>query len=542
MRLSDKVTRAEFSKMLVAASSQKDSIGGGSGFSQYSDVRQSHWAVEYIRTAVENGWFVGYSDGSFRPDNGITLEEGATAVLRLLGYDSETLAGSYPTAQLSKYEALGLGEGVNRSRGQTLLRSDCMRIFIHLMTAKTRSGSVYAATLGYPLTASGELDYAALVSAGMKGPYVLEPGGNLTSLLPFTGPNVSVYRNGRAVSLADAGTYDVYYYNGSLRSVWLYDERVAGILTAVSPNDAAPASVTVAGNSYSIGTPAAAYKLSSMGLFAVGDAVTLLLGMDGAVADVVAAGETDGVYYGVVTENGTGVSPGENGREEAAAFVRVTCTDGAVRQYGTGGELIPVGSLVSVSYTGGQSGVKRLSAKSLSGRVDAAGANIGDKRIAADAQILDTNGAGAYKTVLAARLAGANLKSGDVRYYALDEDGSVSRLILNDVTGDLYAYGLLTGVSETSLGMNVAGVYSYVIDGKPGVLNTSGRIFNVTNGGAVFRYKGGAVDSIRNLSAVPLDSLTGLSAVSGEEAVPVSEEVQVYIRFQTNGGEVSYHP
>ena len=178
MDLSGAITRAQFAKMLVMASPYKDSVSSvGSNYSLFSDVRRGHWATEYIRVAVEQGWVTGYSDGSFRPEETIKLEEAAASLLRLLGYENSDLAGSYPAAQITKFHALGLGDGITVTQGQRLTRGDCMYIFYNLMTAQTKSGSVYATTLGYSLTASGELDYAALVSTDLKGPYTAASGG-----------------------------------------------------------------------------------------------------------------------------------------------------------------------------------------------------------------------------------------------------------------------------------------------------------------------------------------------------------------------------
>lgn len=87
--LTGAVSRAEFANMLVAASSYKDSISGeGSGYSLFKDVKSGHWASEYIRCAVSEGWMTGYTDGTFRPDQTVKLEEACSAVLKLLGYDS----------------------------------------------------------------------------------------------------------------------------------------------------------------------------------------------------------------------------------------------------------------------------------------------------------------------------------------------------------------------------------------------------------------------------------------------------------------------
>ena len=111
LNLSSSVTRAQFVTMMVAASSYKDAVGSY-GSSLFKDLKGDHWASPYVKVAVEQGWMSGYVDGTFRPDQGITLEEGCTALLRLLGYDSSTLTGAYPTAQLSKASALGLLDDV----------------------------------------------------------------------------------------------------------------------------------------------------------------------------------------------------------------------------------------------------------------------------------------------------------------------------------------------------------------------------------------------------------------------------------------------
>jgi len=117
LNLSANVTRAQFAKMLVAASTYKDSVGEGIGSSLYKDVKSSYWASKYIKVAVDQGWMLGYTDGTFRPDKTITLEEACASVLRELGYDSSTMAGAYPFAQLSKADALGIRDQISLSQG-----------------------------------------------------------------------------------------------------------------------------------------------------------------------------------------------------------------------------------------------------------------------------------------------------------------------------------------------------------------------------------------------------------------------------------------
>ena len=83
MNLDKSVTRAEYAKMLVAASSYKDKVAGTSNVSPFSDVPYTHWAAGYIKTAVQQGWLTGYLDGSFRPDDPVTRAELACALARL---------------------------------------------------------------------------------------------------------------------------------------------------------------------------------------------------------------------------------------------------------------------------------------------------------------------------------------------------------------------------------------------------------------------------------------------------------------------------
>lgn len=531
MNLSSPVTRAEFVKMMTAASAYQETVGSGYGSSLFKDVKSSHWAGEYIRLGVEQGWFNGYVDGTFRPDSSITLEEGCTALLRLLGYDSGSLAGSFPTAQLSKSSAIGLLDDLAAVQGQVLTRQDCVTLFYNLLTTQTSSGSVYGATLGYTIT-NGEVDYSALVAAGTKGPYVASSG---SLELPFRTENVAVYRNGSASDLSAAKQYDVYYYNANLRTVWLYSSRVTGTLTAVSPNRAAPSSVTVAGVSYDIGT-SAAYKLSSQGGFADGDTVTLLLGMNGEVVDVITAQASDSVYYGVVVSSEKTASSSSTSLSDTTSVQIVTqvgCSDGTVRTFYHSGSQLTAGRLVSAAVSRSGTVVKYLSTKSLSGTVSSDGAHFAGYPFAAGVEILDTDSSGGYTRIYPSRLAGVKLPSEHVRYYTLDSSGCIDRLILDEATGDTLDYVYLTSANSTSEGMSVSGTYQYLRSGTAGTISGS-TAYSVSTGGAVLLYDDGSLKTIRQLQKVALTQLSDRYAMAGNQKYLLDENVQVLL--QGSGG------
>ena len=64
MNLTSNVTRAQFAKMMIAASTYKDTISSTAKSSPFKDVKYTHWAASYVQAAVTAGWLTGYTDGT----------------------------------------------------------------------------------------------------------------------------------------------------------------------------------------------------------------------------------------------------------------------------------------------------------------------------------------------------------------------------------------------------------------------------------------------------------------------------------------------
>lgn len=63
----------------------------------YKDVNDSFWAADEISNATRYGWFAGYPDGTFKPENSITRAEAAEAVADFLKVRlTDTVVSSYP--------------------------------------------------------------------------------------------------------------------------------------------------------------------------------------------------------------------------------------------------------------------------------------------------------------------------------------------------------------------------------------------------------------------------------------------------------------
>ena len=531
MNLDKTVTRAEYAKMLVAASTYKDKVSGVSNSSPFSDVPYTHWAAGYIKTAVAQGWLTGYLDGSYKPDNTVTLEEAATGALKLLGYTTEDFSGSYPYGQLALYESLGLDTKVTASQGTAMTRRNMMYLFYNLLNAETRDGQVYAQTLGYTLNDNGEIDYLSMVSDTMQGPYVVE--GSLSDIV--SGDNKTVYRNGYTSTADAVQKYDVVYYNDS--AIWAYANAVTGTYQSASPSASSPTSVTVAGNTYEIETSDAAFELSTLGGLNIGDIVTLLLGRDGKVAAALPADEYAAGVAGVVTAVGTGTYYNAVGNAYTARTITVTATDGASYTYPCSKTSIEEGDLVSIGFGSAETDVSILKSASLSGAVS--GYSIGSRTMAKDVRILDVNDTDAVR-VYYSRLNGAELDSSDVRYYAENAAGEITNLILRDFTGDLYEYSIITSVSEQSDDMNLSGSYTYLLDGEKQTLTTSGKTLGASYGPARLTIENGQLASVRALSQIRNpDAITQLGVTKDGESWLFSDECTVYLYQNTQYSLIS---
>ena len=438
------VTRGAFAKMLVSFSTYRESVDAqGTVGTLYRDVPgTSQWAP-YIRIAVQQGWMNGYTDGSFRPDNTVTLEEACAAVLKLLSYKTTDLTGSFPQAQLNKAQQIGLRDQLTCTQGQAMTYEQCTLLLYNALRANTASGSAYGSSLGFTVS-NGQVDTSSVLLKSRKGPFVAEEG----TQLPFT--PVSVYRNDKTSASAELNKYDVYYYSESLQTVWIYTRRAAGRITAVSPSASAPTALTVAGSTYSLGSSAVASKISSLNGGGVGEVVTLLLGMDNEVADVITGEEADSVFYGVV-QTATRSLVEDNGAD-VLQKISVMCTDGIIRTVNIDKRLnYPTGWLVEISVTPEGEQVTAIESKSVSGTINNTATALGDYALADDVQILETTSEGLAGTVRPSRIAGTKLNALTVRYYTLNEQGQIDRLILNDVTGDLWKYGVLDDVKNLAV-------------------------------------------------------------------------------------------
>lgn len=288
------VTRAQFAKMLVMASTYRSSVSESNNVAVFADVPAENEYAAYIRTAAEQGWMTGYLGGRFKPDEAVTMQEASRAVLALLGYQDSDFAGNTAANRLAKVSYLELDEEIGKGSLDPLSRADCIHLFYNLLRTnkaehegKTETSStVYASVLDFTLTSDGEINPLEALENKLKGPYALKDR-SLGSVLPFSLSKASFYLDGERAS-KDEIEEDavVVYYNTTTKNVYGYSEgseagrgAAVGELEAIyykSSDVMIPTSIVVSGVEYALETSDMQFAFSVYGRLEIGDEIVVI--------------------------------------------------------------------------------------------------------------------------------------------------------------------------------------------------------------------------------------------------------------------------
>lgn len=135
------VTREQFAKMAVTAANEATDDQIRRNSTGFPDVSASRWSSGYVRTAVSLGFFTGYPDGRFHPADPVTYAQALTISLRMLGYDTASLTGTWPQSVLAKAATLKLTTGFTYGANSPMTRKDVAILLGRLLETKTASAS-----------------------------------------------------------------------------------------------------------------------------------------------------------------------------------------------------------------------------------------------------------------------------------------------------------------------------------------------------------------------------------------------------------------
>ncbi len=280
-------------------------------------------------------------------------------------------------------------------------------------------------------------------------------------------------------------------------------------------------------------------EFSSIGSINKGDVVTLILGKDDTVVDVLGIDEYNVTITGMVINDGEHVITNED--DELVTTNYVTFVDAGGNEYEQDYEItastFSEGELVRVKYDNGIATISKYSMGSISFGSNAFSSDasqLGSYDLAANVKILDYYG-GSYVKVDPARLAGLTLGDSSVYYYQLNSSGDISQLILSNVTGDMYDYGILTEISSQSGSDSMS--FDYNIDGTTGT--AVGESSNMEKGPKGFLFDDDdstQIEDLVNLTGIKVQSVGTTTVQDSTQKYQLADEVAV---FYYNAGSYS---
>ena len=401
---------------------------------------------------------------------------------------------------------------------------------------------------------SGQLDYIYMSAGGavVSDDNVLvaknKPSGTSNPFASLSdGKTPQIFKNGIPADLTDLRQYDVGTYDAGSNTLFVSDLKLTGLYENAYPNSNAPSTVTVMGAEFSV-LPSAIPDLAQ---FKVGDRMTLLLTTTGQVAGAVS---TD-----VAKSNAVGVAKVTAGGEGSDGTAEITLLDGLITLKGstTGSEKLN-GYLVTVSS--GRRGyltLSRVNGKGASGILNLTTGRVGTKALSEGARFFEQVGNGELVEIERSDITVDTVPANKITYVGYDWAGRVDKLVLDDVTGDRYDYGMIyyrpagpqdveNAVPDPDTG-KVPQTYqngeirvTNGATGEGGISYVVGSVEGAKSG----RYGGiaGSLDTLngkhRLAGYVPLTSADGIRRsqidtstmvlTTNEMVLPISSQVQIY--------------
>ncbi len=376
----------------------------------------------------------------------------------------------------------------------------------------------------------GRQSYIYVNTDSLEGPFTVFSPSGWYAQISGAHQNSRIMKNGMEITADALSKNDIVYYSGALDTAFVYNTKVFGIFESASPTKDAPSSVKISGVNYSMET-ADAFKTGAN----YGDTVVLCLGRNGKVAHLYSA--SDESLAGYLVSTGIKEFINQNGEAYTSPYARLALADGTEIDCATDADYENhINSVMAVSFSGAKAKLSRLTPSgTVYGKIDSKKHTIGSLKVSPDAKILDVgyitaDEATIYTSLYLQRLDGITISSSDV-VYSKSENGYITELILNNVTGDAFSYGVVTSARTTLNDKTASGSYTCDIGGSS--YTYSGGAYSNIKAGSVVKtaLSGGRIGSLAKLDpqtvSIKEADYTSITLSNGE-LLPLSDDVAVY--------------
>ena len=332
------------------------------------------------------------------------------------GYVKSGSGQQYTISGSALVYASGDGEGKNYSEAYTSLSSGTQ------LTMYSEKGKIVAI-------------YSASGSTTSSTDAVVVQGNVTTATFHrLTGgaSNFKILKNRQPITLSQIKPYDVVTYDAISNTLIVSDLRMTAIYADPTPNPKAPETIDLLGDELTVLESA----WDTIGDAKPGDSVSLLLTADGNVAGI--------------------VKPSAQTRSTAVGFIKgesvsIFLPDGTTKKLSGGvsnTSSVMEEEPVIVSAGREKYSVSKLPTNRAPGNFDVAGMKLGKLTVSSGVRIYEQVKGGSMRPIDRGSLEMATVSAEKVTGYHTDSSGYVDYIILNDVTGTAYIYGMMVGGYE----------------------------------------------------------------------------------------------
>ena len=441
------VTRADAATMLLNTLGTSTRSDGQEGSPLISRVSSS---------TVENCILLETSetDSSLAADEALFYENGTLSARKTAGKLDRSLIGVYGTLVIGKKgDNVAVGvvpdtasrqetyEVVNAAADRIVTKTGAFRPNRDTPTYLSRDSSAEDSKLKslaevWSSILPGDTLHAYYNEYGSLALLAVLPGTSISHANTFvygiaTSANIpseyKIVKNGAVIDPSGLKKYDVVTLDAANRQALVSDTRVSGRYSEGGPTVSYPQEVKVYGNSFRISDSAAALKLK--------DYITLLFDADGNVAAAYPRSTVSADMQGIVTAI-------DEGKATVTLTNGITLRNMDIDKLDKPTALM--GRLVSVSTNGDKAVLTRrtLSGKT-SGEWSLSDGKLGSKPVSSRVNVYEEVLSGAPLSRIAlSDISLAKVPSSDIRYTVTDSAGTITTVILGDVTGDSCLYGM----------------------------------------------------------------------------------------------------
>lgn len=473
------VTRADAATMLLNTLGTSTRSDGQEGSPLISRVSSS---------TVENCILLETSetDSSLAADEALFYENGTLSARKTAGKLDRSLIGVYGTLVIGKKgDNVAVGvvpdtasrqetyEVVNSAADRIVTKTGAFRPNRDTPTYLSRDSSAEDSKLKslaevWSSILPGDTLHAYYNEYGSLALLAVLPGTSISHANTFvygiaTSANIpseyKIVKNGAVIDPSGLKKYDVVTLDAANRQALVSDTRVSGRYSEGGPTVSYPQEVKVYGNSFRISDSAAAF-FKDMKLK---DYITLLFDADGNVAAAYPRSTVSADMQGIVTAI-----------DESKATV--TLTNGITLRNMDIDKLDKPTALMGRLVSGSTNGDKAvLTRRTLSGKTSGewslSDGKLGSKPVSSRVNVYEEVLSGAPLSRIAlSDISLAKVPSSDIRYTVTDSAGTITTVILGDVTGDSWLYGM--GYGETKIDFTEPDDEE-IINGKPWKENSS---------------------------------------------------------------------